>query len=643
VEYHYGGDVFISKFAANGSLLWSTYFGGNESESGKGIAVAEDGSCYITGVTQSGDFPILNAYQSTNNGNDDAFVAKFNASGSLLWSTYLGGIYDDSGECIALAENGSCYIIGRTWSTNFPTLDAYDDSYDFCDVFISKFSSNGSLLWSTYFGGEDADYGNSIVVGDDGNFCLTGFTYSTDFPTKNAYDYTKNGDSTTYDVFVSKFFANGSLFWSTFLGGSYEDEGESIAITNDGSCYVSGWTWSSNFPTLNAYDSTYNYHEAFISKFNENGSLLWSTYLGGNNADSANDIAICNVDDSCYITGTTSSTNFPTKYAIDDTFNGGYDAFITKFSSGGSFLWGTYIGGSDGDNGCGIAIGNDISCWVIGSTKSNNFPMKNAYDDTLNGSDDAFITKTIGVEDLLKPNITNITHSPENPTSTNSITISCSVYDDLSGVEFVTLHYRVNNGEWLQLNMTLITGTTTYEMNIGRFNYPSIIEYYITSTDNAGNYAINDNFGNYFILSLLVGDVSNPLIDNVNHNPSNPTTEDSIIISCTVTDESGIQAVILYYRVNNGTWITRVMTSTIPNNYQASLISSLNAKDLVEYYIKATDNAPIPNDAIEDNNGQYYSFIISKPTTNAVYGFFAFLGLIPITIIIIVALKKKIA
>ena len=373
-------------------LNFSTYFGGNETDRGYDIAVSADGSCYIAGATRSADFPILNAYFNIYNNKTEAFVAKFSPNGELLWSTFLGGSYWDTCYAIAVGSDGSCYVIGETYSNDFPTLNAYNSTYGgFLDVFITKFSSSGSLLWSTYFGGNDYDRCRGVAVASDGSCYITGSTQSSDFPTKSAYDSSYNG-GLYGDAFVAKFSASGSLLWSTFLGGNNWDYGLCIAVASDNSCYLSGFTYSNDFPTLNAYDSTFEGIDAFVTKFSASGVIQWSTFLGGSNLDKGIGITTAS-NGYCYITGFTYSSDFPTKNAFDESINGDDDVFITKFSSRGYLLWSTFLGGSDSDCGHDIAVRGDDSCLVVGQTTSDDFPMLNAYNSTYDGSSDAFVVK----------------------------------------------------------------------------------------------------------------------------------------------------------------------------------------------------------------------------------------------------------
>jgi len=397
----YGGgsmDAFVSKFSESGDLLWSTYLGGDLFDRGEGIAVAGDGSCYVTGITGSSNFPTLNAYNDTFGGEYDVFVTKFSTSGTLLWSTFLGGNNSELGYSIAVASDGTCYVTGKTKSSNFPTLNAYNDTYGFAeDVFVTKFSSVGNLIWSTFVGGGDWDKGNDIALASDGSCYVAGETNSENFPTMYAYNSTFSGWD---DVFVLKLSGSGTLLWSTFMGGHGWDGAYGIAVSSDDSCYIAGGTESANFPTVNAYNDSYEgpigcYADAFVSKFTETGVLLWSTCLGGNDDDCAIGIAV-DKDSNCYVTGATTSDNFPTLDAYDDTTTNNIDiddGFLTKFSTSGSLLWSTYLGGTTNDDwGYDVAVDDAGNCYVTGVAESSDFPLKNPYDSTFIVTE-AFITK----------------------------------------------------------------------------------------------------------------------------------------------------------------------------------------------------------------------------------------------------------
>jgi hypothetical protein len=403
-------DVFITRLNSSGSgFVYSTYLGGSEDDIAYGIVIDGSRNVYVTGYTKSSDFPTTSgAYDTAHNGAEDVFVTKLNSTGThLVYSTYIGGIADpfgdDVGYKIALDENRNAYVTGITECPTFPTTSgALDTSFDNSDAFVTKLNSSGSdLAYSTFLGGSDWDRGYAIVVDQNSNAFVAGYTASNDFPmTSGAYDTSYNGG---YDVFVAKINSNGSdLIYSTYLGGSDLDRltWESITIDEDGNAYLTGQTRSNDFPTtVGAYDRTYNGNgDAFITKLNSAGSGLdYSTYLGGNDLDWGFAI-IVDENGIAYVTGDTESNDFPnTPCAIDRVYNGDYDVFITKLNSAGSGLpFSSYLGGTGGDHGRGIQIDEDGRIYITGFTDSDNFPTTpGANDRNISGPDDAFVTTII--------------------------------------------------------------------------------------------------------------------------------------------------------------------------------------------------------------------------------------------------------
>ncbi|MDQ3704446.1 MAG: SBBP repeat-containing protein, partial [Chloroflexota bacterium] len=328
-------DAFVTKLGASGSaLVYSTYLGGNSNEEGTGIAVDASGNAYVTGTTFSTNFPLNNQYQGYQTG-ADAFVAKLNTNAtgnaSLVYSTYLGGSGRDDGKSIAVDASGNAYVIGYTESTNFPTLNPYQGDQDYADAFVTKLGASGSaLVYSTYLGGSDNDYGYGIAVDASGNAYVTGTAFSTNFPILGPYQ----GDQGGGDAFVTKLGASGSaLVYSTYLGGSDHDDGTGIAVDASGNAYVTGGTNSANFPILGPYqvDADQDYADAFVTKLGASGSaLVYSTYLGGSDYDGGADIAV-DASGNAYVTGGTNSANFPlnNQYQGDQTED---DAFVAKLS-----------------------------------------------------------------------------------------------------------------------------------------------------------------------------------------------------------------------------------------------------------------------------------------------------------------------
>lgn len=382
-------DCFVTKLSADGqSLVYSTFFGGTSNEFARGIAV-ESGCAYVTGYTQSSDFPTANAYDPTYNGADDCFVTKLAADGqSLIYSTFLGGASGDSGYGIGV-ESGCAYVTGQTLSSAFPTANAYDATLNgSSDCFVTKLAVDGqSLVYSTFLGGTLTEQGYGIAV-ESGCVYITGYTQSANFPTVLAYDPTHNGGN---DAFVTKFAANGqSLVYSTFLGGTSTDYGNAIAVEN-GFAYVTGQTLSSGFPTANAYDSTYNgADDCYVTKLAADGqSLIYSTFLGGALTDTGLAIAVEN--GTVCVTGETYSSGFPTTNAYDPSHNGEVDCFVTEMAADGqSLVYSTFLGGASNDRGSGIVL-EDGCAYVMGFTLSPTFPVADAYDSIHSGGIDCFI------------------------------------------------------------------------------------------------------------------------------------------------------------------------------------------------------------------------------------------------------------
>jgi hypothetical protein len=384
-------DVFVTKLSSSGNgVIYSTYLGGGNDDYGYGIAVDDSGSAYVTGRTNSSDFPTLNPFQTYQN-KDDIFVTKLSSSGNLLiYSTNLGGGNDDWGCSIAVDDSGYAYITGMTLSSDFPTLNPYQTDQGGADAFVTKLSSSGnSLIYSTYLGGGGTDVGYDIAVNANGNAYLTGRTESYNFPTLNPYQTDQGGA----DGFITKLSNDGnSLIYSTYIGGASNDEGDGIAVDVSGNAYVTGGTWSSDFPTLNPYQTDQRGADVFVTKLSNAGnSLIYSTYLGGRDVDIGFRIAV-DINGNAYVTGGTWSSDFPTlnPYQADQ---GAADAFVAKLgNTGNSLIYSTYLGGSGTDDGLGIAVDSGGDAYVTGFTGSIDFPTLNPYQ-MRKGGDDAFVTK----------------------------------------------------------------------------------------------------------------------------------------------------------------------------------------------------------------------------------------------------------
>lgn len=387
------GDVFVTKLSADGSaLLYSTYLGSDGVDFGSGIAVDAAGNAYITGSIftytpgVSTNFPVTpGAFQTTfGGGSQDGFMTKLNANGSaLLYSTYLAGSAIDIPRAVAVDAAGNAYLTGDTNSANFPTTTgvfqtAFGGGDE--DAFVTELNADGSaLIYSTYLGGSNGDFGYGIAVDATGNAYLTGLTSSPNFPTTSGpFQPTPAGGS---DAFVTKLNANGSaLIYSTYLGGGDNDSGYGIAVDSTGNAYVTGQTISGNFPaTAGAFQTSVSGSPAgFVTKLNADGSALsYSSYLSGSGGNGASGIAVDSAGNA-YVIGE-AGAGFPTTAdAVQKTSGGGSDAFVAVLNASGSALiTSTYLGGRGNDGGTRIALDPANDVYLIGITYRGNFRSPN--------------------------------------------------------------------------------------------------------------------------------------------------------------------------------------------------------------------------------------------------------------------------
>jgi uncharacterized protein (TIGR03437 family) len=389
-----------------------------QGDRGWGIAVDPAGNIYFTGETNSLNFPTVNPAQPAFRGNVDGFIAKLNIEGdTLLYSSYLGGGFLDVSHAIALDQFDNAYVTGRTESANFPVRNAFQDRMrGQRDAFVAKFSPDGAILSSTFLGGEaavsggrDEDAGYGIAVDALQNVSVIGYTTSPNFPTTNAVQPLFGG---VEDAFVTKFDATGTaLVYSTYLGGSRADTGRGIALDAYGAAHIVGYTVSLDFPTANPVQPRPGGSgDAFVAKFNPAGSaLVYSTYLGGSapeNSGLVNDLtpgcAIA-VDalGNAYVTGKTESANFPVVRAIQDTLRGDNDAYLTRLDPAGSeLIYSTYLGstftGVNGfeERGLSLAVTRLGTVFLTGQVLKNDFatqkPVQKEYG---GGLSDAFVAR----------------------------------------------------------------------------------------------------------------------------------------------------------------------------------------------------------------------------------------------------------
>jgi hypothetical protein len=424
-------DAFVAKVKADGTgLVYCSYIGGGGLEEGYGIAADASGNAYITGQTSSTDFPVTAGSSLTFGGSQDAFVAKVNADGTeLVYSGCIGSSGDEEGHGIAVDGSGSAYVTGWTFAgsatSDFPVVVGPDLTYNGSqDVFVAKLNAAGTaFIYCGFIGGWANDMGKAIAVDGAGNAYVTGRAAS-DFPVKVGPDLTHNE---WYDVFVAKVNAAGTdLVYAGYIGGWDDEEGEGIAVDGSGNAYVTGYTYSPNFPVVVGPDLTFNGGalDAFVAKVKADGSaLVYCGYIGGDASDRGygNDgghaIAV-DGSGNAYVVGQTDSSEatFPVTVGPDLTYNGLDDAFVAKVNAAGTALvYCGYFGGEYNDHGYAIAVDGSGNAYITGQTDSTEatLPVTVGPDLIFNGTGDydAFVAKIPRNPVTSKPLLSSLTPS----------------------------------------------------------------------------------------------------------------------------------------------------------------------------------------------------------------------------------------
>lgn len=391
-----GVDAFVAGFLPNGGgLIYCTYLGGSGDDRAFGLSLDSSRNVYVTGWTSSANFPVAGAFQPHLKGTRDAFVTKLNAAGNaLVYSTYLGGSGVDVGYAIAVGPDNSAVIVGDTTSTNLPvSLGAFQlKSGGGQDAFVAKLPPAGTpVAYLTYLGGSGLDHASSVLVGASGGITLGGYTWSNNFPTVKPLQSRSGGGQ---DGFVTRLTPALQMLTSTYLGGSGADEVTSVAKDAIGNVYAAGTTSSANFPvTPGAFQTTFGGQtDGFIARFILNGPLQ-ATFLGGASSDSINAIAL-DFHANPYVTGSTSSPDFPVQRPLQTTNAGAMDAFVAKLNMTLSAVtFGTYLGGSGSDAGNAIAVDSQTSIVVAGQTSSQDLPVAGSLQNYLPAVLSSFVTK----------------------------------------------------------------------------------------------------------------------------------------------------------------------------------------------------------------------------------------------------------
>ena len=560
-------DAFLVKFNSSGVRQWGTYYGGTGGDDTYSCATDASGNIYLSGYTTStSGIATTGAHQDTLKGTTDNFLVKFNSSGVRQWGTYYGGRGYDRGLSCATDASGNIYLSGYTTSTSgIATTGAHQTTYGggSNDAFLVKFNSSGVRQWGTYYGGTGYDYSFSCATDASGNIYLAGWTNSTSgIATTGAHQTTYGGGS--YDAFLVKFNSSGVRQWGTYYGGTGYDYSFSCATDASGNIYLSGDTRStSGIATTGAHQTTYGggSYDAFLVKFNSSGVRQWGTYYGGRGYDRG---LSCATDTSgnIYLSGATYSTSgIATTGAYQDTLRGSYDAFLVKFNSSGVRQWGTYYGGTGGDDIYSCATDASGNIYLSGDTRSTSgIATTGAYQDTLKGGVDACLVKFFDCK-----------------TSYSQDTITaCDSYKWIDGVTYTasntsakdTLVNAAGCDSVVTLNLTINNSTTGTDVQTACDSYKWIDGVTYTSSNTSAkdtlvnaagcdsvvtlNLTINSNTGT----DVQTACDSYTWINNITYTSSNTSAKDTLV------NAAGCDSVVtLNLTINNSNTGTDVQTA----------------------------------------------------------------------------------
>src|SRR6266446_5413886 len=333
--YSGGADSFVAKLDSSGNLIWNTFLGGNgNDDEGLGVAVDGSGNVYVAGLSNATWGSPVRAYS----GGYDSFAAKLDSSGHLIWNTFLGSSGFDEGYGVAVNSSGNVYVTGTSSASWGSPVRVYSGGVD---SFAAKLDSSGKLIWNTFLGGSGDDYGFGVAVNGSGNVYVTGFSNAIWGSPVRAY-------GSSLDAFAAKLDSSGNLTWNTFLGGSGDDYGASVAVDGSGNVYVEGYSFATWGSPVRVYSGG---ADSFGVKLDSSGNLIWNTFLGGSGDDYGYGIAV-DGSGNVYVTGDSRTTwGSPVR-----TYTGGNDAFAAKLTAAGALTWSTFLGSGGDDYDTSIAV-----------------------------------------------------------------------------------------------------------------------------------------------------------------------------------------------------------------------------------------------------------------------------------------------
>ena len=374
------------------TVIWATYYGGSSDDIGNASSIDSAGNVYLAGNTNSSNNIASGGFQTSYSGSSDAFLVKFSSSGSRIWATYYGGSASEYWMTCTADNSGNAYLAGRTYSTSGIASGGFQTTHGGGseDAFLVKFSSTGTRLWATYYGGNNEEANISCATDTNNNVYLSGGTYSTNNIASSGFQNSLAGST---DAFLVKFSSSGSRLWGTYYGGTNFDEGANCIVDKNNNVILVGTTYSSSNVAASGFQNTIGgSSDAFLVSFSSSGSRLWATYYGGSDDDIGNS-ASSDTAGNIYLAGRTFSSSGIASGGFQNSMVGTSDAFLVKFTSSGSRSWATYYGGTNDDVASSSAVDSTGNIFLSGYTNSTTSIASNGLHTTVGGGWDAFLVK----------------------------------------------------------------------------------------------------------------------------------------------------------------------------------------------------------------------------------------------------------
>jgi len=623
-------DAFVSKFTDTGALLWSTYVGGSDDEFGRGITVDANNRIIVCGATSSANFPIIGvASQPVKSASNDVFILIIDAFGNPTLSTFFGGNDDDYPNKVIVDHGGNILFSGTTLSTNLPgTSGAYQtqnklsSTFNYGDAFVTKMNSSCTVQWATYFGGTEDDYSTSLCVDASDNIFFTGATASIDFPTTSGATQTvfsnSQGPGNGADGFLAKLSSSGTLLYSTYWGGGSHDTGTGIVVDRNDNVIINGFTWSPGMHiTAGAYQINHGGGslDGFASKFDNNGSVLWSTFYGSGGNETSGGIAIDKYDNITFVSST--DGGLPISSCAYQPYAGGGDCFILRLDKNGDYVCSTYLGGGSYEREGKLCLYKE-NLYVVGYVYLGSLPttagaaQANYGGGLLDGYIARICNLTCGNNTLsinFSSNKTNIC-SGDNINYTSSVTLSCDTSEvewnwsfpggtpststernpqgiiySAAGTYNVALKINSPCADDSLVQTALISVTTTPTALITGSNSICSGSSSTLSASSGGSYQWNTGSGASSILvspmmqSVYSLTVSNGICSNNTTYTVNVTNTPTALISGSNSICSGSSATLSSVSIGTYQWNTGATTSSISPSPNAPTIYSLTVSN----------------------------------------------------------------